>query len=185
MADGFIVFVWWAVQTTLLLSCISQLRAAHGNDYRICWLKNEYGTVAVDSQLAAQQNISGVKELLAGCICCTQVGKLADALQELQTQYHPDRIFIETSGSSLPAPLAREINRLSSENIVPVELDAIICVIDAVNFKGYADKSTTAKIQAKFTNLILINKHEVSSTTFSAWWDRASRSPHPAHSCCL
>lgn len=28
--------------------------------------------------------------------------------------------------------------------------------------QGYADKSTTAKIQAKFTDLILINKHEVS-----------------------
>ena len=91
--------------------------------------------------------------------------KLADALQELQTKYRPDRIFIETSGSSLPAPLAREINRFSAESLVNVELDAIVCVIDAVNFPGYKDKSTTAKIQAKFTNLILINKHEVSQDT--------------------
>eukprot|EP00959_Pyramimonas_sp_CCMP1952_P234721 4904302-Pyramimonas_sp.AAC.1 len=34
-------------------------------------------------------------------------------------------------------------------------------VIDAVNFKGYDDKSYTAKEQCKYTDLILINKHEL------------------------
>lgn len=151
-------------KTTLLLSCISQLHSSAGPAYQVCWLKNEYGAVEVDSRLAAQQNIAGVKELLAGCICCTQVGKLGDALGELIDRYHPNRIFLETSGSSLPAPLAREINRLSAEGQVAVELDALICVVDAANFRGYAEKSTTAKIQAKFTNLILVNKHEVRGT---------------------
>lgn len=44
------------------------------------------------------------------CICCTQVGKLGDAIQEMLDAYHPDRILLETSGSSYPAPLAREVS---------------------------------------------------------------------------
>ena len=34
-------------------------------------------------------------------------------------------------------------------------------VIDALNFPGYDDKSWTAKQQAMYTDLILINKHEL------------------------
>eukprot|EP01137_Pigoraptor_chileana_P007961 Opistho-2@54228 len=39
-------------------------------------------------------------------------------------------------------------------------LDAIVTVIDAINFKGYEDSSYTAKLQAQYTDLIVINKHE-------------------------
>lgn len=56
-------------------------------------------------------------------------------------------------------PVAWEIRRLSEEGI-PVKLDSIVCVIDAINFKGYEDKSPTAKLQAQYTDIILINKHE-------------------------
>ena len=35
-------------------------------------------------------------------------------------------------------------------------LDAIIIVIDAENFTGYEDTSPTAKMQASYTDLILI-----------------------------
>ena len=119
--------------------------------------------------------------------------------QELLTKYNPDRILLETSGSSYPAPIAWEVStqgagtlggqrnentielngcdccsvcvcgvcwfcpqlrRLAASGL-PIELDAIICVIDAVNFPGYEDKSRTAKLQTQFTDLILINKHEV------------------------
>ena len=41
-----------------------------------------------------------------------------------------------------------------------VKLDSIVTVIDAINFSGYKDKSYTAKMQAEFTDIILINKHE-------------------------
>lgn len=33
-------------------------------------------------------------------------------------------------------------------------------VIDCVNFAGYADRSPTAKMQARYTDLLLLNKHE-------------------------
>lgn len=128
--------------------------------YKLALLKNEFGDVAVDSQLAESNAISGVQELLNGCICCNLVGQLSDALETLATDVNPDRIVIETSGSAFPATLAMEVNRLSQSTGKYV-LDGVMSVIDVENWKGYEDTSYTAKMQAKYTDLIVLNKWEL------------------------
>lgn len=138
-------------KTTIILGLIKQLP----KEYKSVWLKNEFGDVDVDSQLAKENNIE-VKEILNGCLCCVLVGRLGEALEEIVAKYGPDRIIVETSGSAYPAPIAVEIRRHPET----LKLDGIITVIDALNFTGYKDKSFTAKIQAQYTDLILINKHE-------------------------
>lgn len=143
-----------AGKTTIILNVIKTLKEG----YKVVWLKNEFGNVEIDSELAKESHIA-VKEMINGCLCCVLVGKLGEAIKELITTYSPDRIIIETSGSAYPAPIAWEIRKLTKEG-VQVKLDSIINVIDAINFSGYEDKSYTAKIQAEYTDLILINKHE-------------------------
>ncbi|KAJ5090692.1 hypothetical protein N7532_009376 [Penicillium argentinense] len=143
-------------KTTILLNLIPQLPKT----YRLALLKNEFGDVAVDSQLASTQSISGVRELLNGCICCNLVGQLSDALETLRSEVVPDRIVIETSGSAFPATLAMEVNRLSREGEGEFILDGVISVIDVENWEGYEDTSYTAKLQAKYTDLIIFNKWE-------------------------
>jgi G3E family GTPase len=156
-------------KTTLLLNLIPQLPAT----YKLALLKNEYGDVAVDSQLASTQSISGVRELLNGCICCNLVGQLSDALQQLRDTVSPDRIVIETSGSAFPATLAMEVNRLSREGEGEFILDGVISVIDVENWQGYEDTSYTAKIQAQYTDLIIFNKWEsVPEQRFDVCLDR-------------
>ncbi|EAT88684.2 hypothetical protein SNOG_03479 [Parastagonospora nodorum SN15] len=118
-------------KTTLILNLIPQLPPT----YKLALLKNEYGDVAVDSQLATSSAISGVQELLNGCICCNLVGQLSDALATLSTDINPDRIVIETSGSAFPATLAMEVNRLARETGQYV-LDGVLSVIDVENWKG-------------------------------------------------
>jgi G3E family GTPase len=130
--------------------------------YKLALLKNEYGDIAVDSQLASSQSISGVQELLNGCICCNLVGQLSDALETLAKDINPDRIVIETSGSAFPATLAMEVNRLARETGKYV-LDGVMSVIDVENWKGYEDTSFTAKMQARYTDLIVLNKWELVS----------------------
>ncbi|KAF2435260.1 CobW domain-containing protein [Tothia fuscella] len=142
-------------KTTLILNLIPQLPKT----YRLALIKNEFGDVAVDSQLASSAAISGVTELLNGCICCNLVGSLGDALEELRTSQSPDRIMIETSGSAFPATLAMEINRITKETS-HYNLDGVISVIDVENWKGYEDTSMTAKMQAKYTDLLVLNKWE-------------------------
>ncbi|KAI0201051.1 CobW/HypB/UreG, nucleotide-binding domain-containing protein [Astrocystis sublimbata] len=146
-------------KTTLLLNLLPQLRAANPS-YRLALLKNEFGDVAIDSQLAASSAVSGVQELLNGCICCNLVGQLAPALTELRDTVHPDRIVIETSGSAFPATLAIEVNRIARETGGQYVLDGVVSVIDVENWAGYEDTSYTARVQARYTDMIIFNKWE-------------------------
>lgn len=45
---------------------------------------------------------------------------------------------------------------MERENLGRFKLDAIVTVIDAENFIGYEDISPTAKMQAAYTDVILI-----------------------------
>ncbi|KAM0802608.1 CobW/HypB/UreG, nucleotide-binding domain-containing protein [Usnea florida] len=143
-------------KTTLILNLIPQLPKT----YKLALLKNEFGDVAVDSKLASSSAIGGVQELLNGCICCNLVGQLGEALDTLRKDVDPDRIIIETSGSAFPATLAMEVNRLARETRY-YTLDGVVVVIDVENWKGYEDTSYTAKMQARYTDLIVFNKWEL------------------------
>ncbi|GAO48174.1 cobalamin synthesis protein/P47K:Cobalamin synthesis protein-like protein/P47K [Saitoella complicata NRRL Y-17804] len=143
-------------KTTVILSLLKHLP----KDYKICIVKNEFGDVKVDSELARNSNVTGVQEMLNGCMCCVLVGQMKNAILELRDQYNPDRIVIETSGSAFPATIAWQIRELKDQGIY---LDSIVTVIDCVNFRGYEDTSPTAAMQAKYTDLILMNKHETVS----------------------
>ncbi|KAK8847676.1 hypothetical protein IAR55_005535 [Kwoniella newhampshirensis] len=152
---GFLVSVSQG-KTTTILTLIQQLP----KDYRVVLLKNEYGDVEVDSLLASQSNISGVSEILNGCLCCTMVGLVENALLEIKQTMKPDRIIIESSGSAFPATLALQIRQLEPQGF---KLDGVITVVDSLNFRGYEDNSPSAKLQAKYTDLILLNKHHLAT----------------------
>ena len=76
-------------------------------------------------------------------------------------RYRPDRIIIECSGSAFPATLAFQLRKLERDTEGDLKMDAILTVIDAENFIGYEDTSPTARMQASYTDLILV----VSRTT--------------------
>lgn len=59
------------------------------------------------------------------------------------------------------APIAWQIREMEPEGFA---LDSIVTVIDCVNFTGYEDTSYTAKLQAQYTDVILLNKHELVSS---------------------
>lgn len=145
-------------KTTLILNLLPQLRAENPG-YKLALIKNEIGDLNVDTQLAAAAEMTGSRELLGDCICCTNIGQIEDALATLDTECQPDRIIIETSGSAEPLKLVLEVNRISKAT-GRYELDGIVSVIDAENWGGYANTSFTAKLQAKQTDLIVINKWE-------------------------
>ncbi|CAL1715977.1 unnamed protein product [Somion occarium] len=145
-----------AGKTSVILSLLPQLP----KDYRVVLLKNEFGDVEVDSQLAKQSSLAAVSEILNGCMCCVLVGQMKTALLEIRDKFRPDRIIVECSGSAFPATLAFQIRELERETENDLKLDAIITVIDAENFAGYEDTSPTARMQASYTDMILINKSE-------------------------
>lgn len=156
-------------KTTLILNLIPQLPKS----YKLALLKNEFGDLAIDSQLAASKSISGVRELLNGCICCNLVGQVGDALETLRAEQNPDRIVIETSGSAFPATIALEINRLAREaNDENFVLDGVISVIDVENWNGYEETGKAAEVQAKFTDFVVFNKWELVNERRFDWYVR-------------
>ncbi|EGN98993.1 hypothetical protein SERLA73DRAFT_181764 [Serpula lacrymans var. lacrymans S7.3] len=145
-----------AGKTSVILSLLPQLP----KNYKVVLLKNEFGDIQVDSQLAKQSSLAAVSEILNGCMCCVLVGQMQTALLEIRERFRPDRIFIECSGSAFPATLAFQIRELERETKNDLKLDAIVTVIDAENFTGYEDTSPTARMQASYSDIILINKWE-------------------------
>ncbi|KAI9332140.1 cobW-domain-containing protein [Zopfochytrium polystomum] len=152
-------------KTTIILSMLQRLPRG----YKAVVLKNEFGDVKIDSELVAAQSrsnedggsaLAGVAEMLNGCLCCVLVGQMKTALLEIRDKYQPDRIIIETSGSAFPAPIAWQIRQMADDGFT---LDGIVTVVDCMNFTGYEDTSYTAKMQAKYTDVILLNKHELVS----------------------
>ena len=158
-------------KTSLILNLLPQLRASNPN-YKLALIKNEIGDLAIDTQLAAAAEMTGVSELLGACICCTNIGQIGDSLASLDAEYHPDRIIIETSGSAEPIKLMLEIKRLAAET-GRWELDGVVSVVDVENWGGYASTSFTAKLQARQTDLIVMNKWEnVSEQKYEQCLDR-------------
>ena len=98
---------------------------------------------------------------------------MKSALQEIKEKLNPDRILVETSGSAFPGPIAWQIREMKDEGFL---LDGIVTVIDCVNFTGYEDVSYTAKLQAQYTDVILMNKWELVRTM-----EYEHLSEHPRH----
>ncbi|KAJ2765118.1 hypothetical protein IWQ57_004902 [Coemansia nantahalensis] len=141
-----------AGKTTLILSLLKRVSP----DYKIVLLKNEFGDAQTDSALVRESHVQ-VTEMTNGCLCCVLVGQMKRALQEMKDKYRPDRIIIETSGSAFPAPIAWQIREMEDSGF---HLDAILTVVDCINFCGYEDTSYTARLQAQYTDLVVLNKWE-------------------------
>jgi G3E family GTPase len=139
-------------KTTIISHLIDELQA---QKKQVIYIKNEIGSENIDAQLMQGKHIQ-TKELLNGCICCTLVGPFMAAVDEIITQFHPDRIVIEASGAADPSAIALMISSHPS-----LTRDGVITIIDVVNFEGYQDLSQTARNQATFTDLIVFNKVEL------------------------
>ncbi|KAJ2958508.1 hypothetical protein NQZ79_g5932 [Umbelopsis isabellina] len=98
--------------------------------------------------------LSLLKRLPEGYNLCLLKNEFGDT----EEKYKPDRIVVETSGSAFPAPIAWQIREMEPDGFA---LDSIATVVDCVNFVGYEDTSYTAKLQAQYTDVILLNKHEL------------------------
>ena len=81
---------------------------------------------------------------------------VANLTHPVPDTFRPDRIIIECSGSAFPATLAFQLRELERETGGDFKMDAIITVIDAENFMGYEDTSPTARMQASYTDLLVV-----------------------------
>ncbi|MZQ81653.1 GTP-binding protein [Paenibacillus sp. 5J-6] len=150
-------------KTTLLTKAIDHFTEA-GRKPAV--IMNEIGEVNLDGQLVA--NEVPMSELLGGCICCSSRGDLATALHELVTGEQPDLIFIESTGIANPMEIIDEVTDASL--IIPVELKAVITVVDApqlleLNRTSRGKTYRLMKEQIRCANLLLLNKTDLLTGT--------------------
>lgn len=135
-------------KTTVILSLVKQIA---GDDYNVIWLKNEYGDVNVDGKLAQAQGIK-TEQIMNGCVCCTAIGKLEDAIEQILPM-KPDRIILETAGTAHPAPIVLELKQFET-----LQIDSFVEVIDTLNFKTFDDHSFVRHSYANYIDFIILNK---------------------------
>ncbi|NOV03237.1 CobW family GTP-binding protein [Paenibacillus planticolens] len=146
-------------KTTLLTKAIDHFTEA---GHKPAVIMNEIGEVNLDGQLVASE--VPMSQLLGGCICCSSRGDLATALHELVTGEQPDVIFIESTGIANPLEIIDEVTDASL--VIPVELKAVITVVDApqlleLNRTSRGKTYRLMKEQIRCANLLLLNKTDL------------------------
>ncbi|MBQ6902978.1 MAG: GTP-binding protein [Lachnospiraceae bacterium] len=120
-----------AGKTTLIKKLLKEALAGT----RVVLIENEFGEIGIDGGFLQEAGIE-IREMNAGCICCSLVGDFGTSLQEVMTKYAPERILIEPSGVGKLSDVMNAIKNVADEN-GNMELNAAVTVIDCTKAKLY------------------------------------------------
>jgi G3E family GTPase len=115
---------------------------------------NERGEVGIDGELLAA-HVARLREISGGCVCCTSQAELLSALNELaDSEPHPTRILVETSGAASPAGVIRALGaRRVRERL---ELDGVVSVIDALRAEATLEFDLAVE-QLAFADVVVLS----------------------------
>ncbi|MCD8339438.1 MAG: GTP-binding protein, partial [Burkholderiales bacterium] len=149
-----------AGKTTLLNRILSE---EHG--HKVAVIENEFGEVAIDTDLLVKSEDEDIITMSNGCICCTIRGDLAENLVKLakkkengETDF--ERLLIETTGVADPGPITQTFF-MDDEVADKYMVDSVITVVDAINGSRTLDESEAAQAQAGFADRILLSKIDI------------------------
>lgn len=100
-------------------------------------VENEYGEIGLDGDLI--QSDIPVKELYAGCICCSLAVDFRNGIREIARQYQPDRIVIEPSGVGKLSDIVKVCEKVRDRDGVELEVTRRVAVMDGSSYEEYAD----------------------------------------------
>jgi G3E family GTPase len=119
-----------AGKTTLIKKLITEGLSSE----RLVIIENEFGEVGIDGALLQGPGIE-VREISAGCICCTVVGDFEKAIMDIIKKFDSSRIIIEPSGVG---KLSEILKVLESQKVKSVaERNMVITVVDVSKYDMY------------------------------------------------
>jgi len=118
-------------------------------------IQNEIGETGLDAKLLGQHY--AVTEVDEGCICCSLVGSLKNAVLQITDSFQPDEIVVETTGLANPANLLAEIAEI--EDVVT--FDSVTTIFDAEAGSKCLDEYEVARNQAAIADVIILNKTDL------------------------
>ena len=118
-----------AGKTTLIKKMISERYMGQ----KVVLIENEFGQIGIDGGFLQDAGIN-ITEMNSGCICCSLVGDFGKALEDVISQYAPDRIIIEPSGVGKLSDVIAAVNKVTNEDVT---LGYTVAVVDAGKVKVY------------------------------------------------
>ena len=119
-----------AGKTTLIKKMISEAYAGQ----KLVLIENEFGEIGIDGGFLQDAGIN-ITEMNSGCICCSLVGDFGKALEQVISEYHPDRVLIEPSGVGKLSDVIGAVNKVMSDEVT---LGYTVAVADAGKVKVYS-----------------------------------------------
>lgn len=119
-----------AGKTTLIKKLLQEALTGE----KIVLIENEFGEIGIDGSLLKDYGIE-IKEMNAGCICCTITGDFSRALKEVLKLYKPDRVLIEPSGVGKLSDVVKACSPFLKDETAL--LNMCIVVLDGLKYKMY------------------------------------------------
>ena len=118
-----------AGKTTLIKKMIQEAYAGQ----KLVLIENEFGEIGIDGGFLQEAGIN-ITEMNSGCICCSLVGDFGKALEQVISEYNPDRIVIEPSGVGKLSDVIGAVEKVTNDDVT---LGYTVAVCDAGKVKVY------------------------------------------------
>ncbi len=96
-------------------------------------IENEFGDISLDGSLIEGE--TEVREITAGCICCTLAGDFRQSLLEIKESVNPDHILIEPTGIGRLSDVLNVCTRLNSEFPEKYPVSKCITIVDVSDYE--------------------------------------------------
>jgi G3E family GTPase len=155
-----------AGKTSVLLQLARPLAAA---GRRLAVIENEAGATGIDGRVLAAEGLR-VKELYAGCICCSLRTDLVQALLELERTWQPDLVLVEPSGVAGPDQVLDALVGYGGE----IDSRRVAVVLDATR-AALLQSGTLPLVErgVRVADLLLVNKCDAAAPgavdSLAAW----------------
>ena len=120
-----------AGKTTLIKKLLAEAYPGE----KLVLIENEFGEISIDGGFLKDSGVQ-ISEMSSGCICCSLVGDFTQALQDVYSQFHPDRILIEPSGVGKLSDVVAAVERTAAQ-VPELKLNCFTAVADAGKVKSY------------------------------------------------
>lgn len=121
-----------AGKTTLIQKLLKEAFAHE----KVALIENDFGEISVDAALLKSSGVE-IREISAGCICCSLSGDFVSALKDLLKRYQPNKIIIEPSGVGKLSDIVTACADPQIQSLAKVK--SRITVADAKRCKMYLD----------------------------------------------
>lgn len=100
-------------------------------------IENEFGEVGLDGELI--QEAIPVREIYAGCICCSLAIDFRQGIKEIAERFSPDQIVIEPSGVGRLSDIVKACQKAREKEGIDLTITKLIAMVDVKSFEDYRE----------------------------------------------